>query len=104
MLLFLIEDSPPEYTEKYRVSGDDNMNVFNFVLPLVECPDKRGPVVGGKIKDVLALVGLLVCTALHHTHWPCTIPHVAPYDHSMIIVISPSLWHRYDNRGMIIVI
>ena len=55
---FLIKDSPPEYTEKYRVSGDDNMNVFNFVLPLVECPDKRGQVVGEKIKDVLALVGL----------------------------------------------
>ena len=55
---FLIAATPPEYTEKHRVSGDANISAFNFVLPLVECPDKRGVIVGEKIKKVLATIGL----------------------------------------------
>ena len=55
---FLIAATPPEYTERHRVSGDANISAFNFVLPLVECPDKRGVIVGEKIKKVLATIGL----------------------------------------------
>jgi hypothetical protein len=55
---FLKADIPPEFQEAQRVTGSSNLDVFNFVLCLQQCANKRATTVVAALLHTLSLVGL----------------------------------------------
>ena len=53
---FLKCNTPIEYIE--RIAGDEEIDVFNFVLPIRQCANKKGKTVGAKVQEALTMVGL----------------------------------------------
>lgn len=55
---FLKADTPPEFKESARATGTATVDVFNFVLCLQQCANKRASTVLAAIQHTLGLVGL----------------------------------------------
>lgn len=63
---FLKKDTPAEY--KNRVAGDDNVDTFEFYLPIMQCANKKGlETVGPRVRECLKLVGLTMKGKDHHS-------------------------------------
>ena len=53
---FLKCNTPLDYATP--MAGDDQVDVFNFFLPIQQCANKKGRTVAAKIQEALQMVGL----------------------------------------------